>query len=157
MRGLFLVLETNCKGNSIGSRPVHLTTTICTLTALRTSVKESNALYSCSKKLVTRWRKHRCYEGFQCIVVITLWLKPTCFCSVCHLDVCSLSCNVAFGLFTRLKWRIIQQIGYIWIMCNFTLFCWIWHRRFMCNTYTVPYLRSPGLLPWPADMASQWE
>ena len=55
-------------GNSIGSSPVHFTTTI-SLRTLRTSVKESlQMLQSCSKEFsCNQMRESR---GFQCIVVV---------------------------------------------------------------------------------------
>ena len=66
MRGSLLGLKTNCirqpKRQLSSSSYNHNK-----LTTLRTSVKESlqNALQSCSKELVTKPGKHRCYEGCQ--------------------------------------------------------------------------------------------
>ena len=63
-------LKLIAQGNPIGSYPVHLTTTIHWQCSEHLWGVVTNVLHSCSKELVIRWEKHRCYEGFQCIVVV---------------------------------------------------------------------------------------
>ena len=67
MKGSLLVSETNCIRQPTSSY-IHNSYTGNTQNICERVI--TKALQRCNKKLVTRWGKHRCYDGFQCILIV---------------------------------------------------------------------------------------